>query len=162
MFCRVVLNFFLQAWNSGFLFVQLNDIKGQTPCKNKFTSNHCQACPHGLAHWCRWNMCWFLPEVDKPSEHWVGFSIYVYLNILIIIAMLLFRGGFAVNPCEKLFWVVLVLKRTGCWPQQVFFITISSQNKHYSKEIYPWCYCKPHLIILQPCKVSNPIELLYC
>ena len=44
------------AWNSGFLFYRSNDIKGQTPCKNKFTSNHCQACLRGLAHWCRWYM----------------------------------------------------------------------------------------------------------
>ena len=39
-------------------------------------------------------------------------------------------------------------------------------NRHYSKENHAWCYrkvCKPHLIILLPCKVINPpsIKTLY-
>jgi len=34
------------------------------------------------------------------------------------------------------------------------------QNRLYSKEIYTWCYHKPHLIILSPCRVSNPTHLI--
>ena len=32
------------------------------------------------------------------------------------------------------------------------------QIQHSSKKIYPWCYCKPNLIILTPRKVSNPTK----
>ena len=79
------------------------------------------------------------------------------------------------TPCTNLFWVVLVLRRTGGWQlfdQYALIVfrrirtywskhtelstTDSFQNQHYSKEIFTWCYHKHDLVILPLCKVSTP------
>ena len=44
-----------------------------------------------------------------------------------------------------------------CWIWKEPVVNCITQNQHYSKEISTWCYRKPLLVILPPCKVSNPI-----
>ena len=52
-----------------------------------------------------------------------------------------FTLRFVVAPCGNPFGVVLVLKRKG-----VNSSVVSTTNS-FQKEIYTWCYDKPHLII---------------